>query len=180
MLFLVLQVFRNILDGQYHSATKLATVSVVIYRFELVLLFGPLFLLLFISKETEVLPTVQTGIKSALIALLITVPIDSLFWGQVVWPEGKVIWFNVVENKSHNYGTMPFFWYFYSVLPRTLLASLVLIPLGFVIERRVRKLVLVALTFILLYSFLPHKELRFIIYAFPLLNLPAANFCARL
>jgi alpha-1,6-mannosyltransferase len=75
---------------------------------------------------------------------------------------------------------MPSTWYFTSAIPRALLSSVVLIPFGLLLERRFWKLFFVTIAFITLYSFLPHKELRFIIYAFPLLNLPAAGFCARL
>jgi len=65
-------------------------------------------------------------------------------------------------------------------LPRGLAASFFLVPVGCVLDQRVRKLVSLTIAFIFLYSILPHKELRFIIYAFPFLNVAAATACHRM
>ncbi|KAI6200119.1 Alg9 mannosyltransferase domain containing protein [Aphelenchoides besseyi] len=177
---LVLLALKNVIDGDFRWATRYATTAVILFRFELVLLFGPLYLVLFWNGAAKLLTTLYHGLTTAIVVLAITVPVDSLLWNRWVWPEGEVIWFNLILNKSHEYGIMPFSWYFMSAIPRALLSSIILIPFGLFVERRIRSLFLITITFIVLYSFLPHKELRFIIYAFPLLNLPAAVFLARL
>jgi alpha-1,6-mannosyltransferase len=131
--------------------------------------------------------TLKTGMLYTVAALVLTVGVDSVFWQRPLWPEGEVFWYNTVMNKSSNWGTSPFHWYFTSALARSLLTAYPFVLLGLVggfsvtsLNRRVARFVFPGLLFVLLYSFLPHKELRFIFYAIPMLNVSAAVGMAKL
>jgi alpha-1,6-mannosyltransferase len=106
--------------------------------------------------------------------LAVTVSVDSVFWGRWLWPEGEVLWFNTVQNKSHLWGTQPVWWYLLSALPRCLLLSTFFLPWALYYESRSRIIFFTALGYVAMYSLLPHKELRFIIYTLPLFNVVAA------
>eukprot|EP00980_Cylindrotheca_fusiformis_P004616 scaffold982_cov139-Cylindrotheca_fusiformis.AAC.29 len=128
---------------------------------------------------------------------------------RLLWPEGEVLYYNTILGKSSNWGTSPWYWYFLSAIPKAMLLTLVLVPLSFVriveylislenrwlrqgsaaspvmslhqlLDAQWLEYILPILGFVSMYSFLGHKEMRFIFPAIPILNTAAAIGMARL
>eukprot|EP00057_Strongylocentrotus_purpuratus_P020934 XP_011675408.1 PREDICTED: dol-P-Man:Man(7)GlcNAc(2)-PP-Dol alpha-1,6-mannosyltransferase [Strongylocentrotus purpuratus] len=154
--------------------------AIIVFRSELCMLMGLMLLMELLSKRLAVPQVIFWGALGGILSLGATVLVDSIFWQRWLWPEGVVFWYNTILNKSSNWGTMPFLWYFYSAIPRGLWTSVVLVPLGCFLDRRIPWFLLPSLGFVFLYSFLPHKELRFIIYVLPMLNVSAATTIANI
>lgn len=174
----VMLVYSAWLTKRWSQMISLIAFTVVVLRFETILLFGCILLVeVFYTRQLSVLKTLKVGIPSGLLSLAFTIGFDSFMWGKWMWPEGDGILFNIVHNKSNEWGTQPFFWYFYSVLPRMLLFSTMFALMPSFYKN---KYAFVGLLFVLIYSILPHKELRFVVYVLPLLNLCASNVIVKL
>ncbi|WEW57673.1 alpha-1,6- mannosyltransferase [Emydomyces testavorans] len=154
----------------------------IIFRSEIALLLGTITIYHWlqgnISIRREIIPT---GISGVLIALLVSVPIDSFFWQRFpLWPELSAFVYNVVSGKASDWGVHPWHFYFTSAIPRLLLnplTYLIGIPVSCIIPARrhaALPLLIPSLVDIALYSTQPHKEWRFIIYTIPPLTAAAA------
>jgi hypothetical protein len=162
------------LDRRWNRFITLSAFTVVVFRFDSALMFGLIMLYEhFYTRQLSLYRVFRVGIPSGLLAVACTVAFDSYFWGRLTFPELESFYFNVWKNQSHLWGVQPFYWYFTSVVPRMLLFSL---PLIFFASKRITiKIAPVAFAFLFLYSFLPHKELRFVMAVMPLLNALAAS-----
>jgi alpha-1,6-mannosyltransferase len=152
----------------------------VIFRSEIALLLFTQLAFLLVQSRVSLQSIIPTGLISALVALAISIPVDSYFWQRPIWPELAGFYYNAIQGKSADWGTSPYIYYFSSLLPRLLLNPLILIaliPLSLIIPAtrfQSRDLVIPSVLFIAIYSLQPHKESRFIIYVVPALTAAAS------
>ncbi|KAI8545511.1 hypothetical protein RHMOL_Rhmol07G0045300 [Rhododendron molle] len=172
--------YGNWLKGHFYAALNCLIFATLIFRCDILLLLCPLGLELLLTKSITLWKALKCCIGTALFCIGLTVLVDTIMWKKFVWPEFQVLWFNSVLNRSSEWGTHPFHWYFTSALPRSLLAAYPLFLLGVFLDRRVVFYILPIVSFVLLYSKLPHKELRFVIISVPMFNLSAAIAASRI
>jgi alpha-1,6-mannosyltransferase len=180
-------------DARDFRAVFLLTASFVIFRCDTVLLLAPVGAHMLRTRAFSLPQAVNWGARCVAACLAITVAVDTAMWAPpsetsdasgssalwpgsegIMWPEGRVFWFNTYENKSKEWGVAPFRWYFTNALPRSLGTWTPFVPFGALNEPKTRPVFLVALCFVAAYSFLPHKELRFVFPALPLCDACAA------
>ena len=124
---------------------------------------------------------IPAGLIGGITGLIATVVVDSYFWQKFpTWPEFEGFYYNTILGKSSDWGVSPPQYYFTNALPKLMLnpvTYLLLIPIAIghpATQSRCFALLLPSLAFVLTYSFLPHKEWRFIIYIIPSLTAVAS------
>jgi hypothetical protein len=75
-----------------------------IVRSELALLLGPLTLYLLVMRQTMIDRAFLAGLTGGGGGAILSLLIDSFFWGRWTWPEMEAVIFNVVEGKSEEWG----------------------------------------------------------------------------
>jgi alpha-1,6-mannosyltransferase len=160
----------------------LITYAGVVFRSELavlVLTFSAY--IYYYSRYALTRTIIPAGLTGLTLGLLTTVPIDSYFWQNYpLWPEWSSFYYNTILGNSSNWGTSPWHYYFANALPRLLMNPIsytLLIPLALLApatRQRSVAILVPSLAFVALYSLLPHKEWRFILYVIPGLTSIAA------
>ncbi|MCO5594427.1 hypothetical protein L7F22_048457 [Adiantum nelumboides] len=168
------------LAGRRQMTLVCLVFAATVFRCDVILLLGPIGFSFLWRREIEIQSSVKWCSIVVALSIGLTVLIDSVMWKRWLWPEMEVFWFNSVLNRSSEWGVSPAHWYFTSALPRAMLAAYPLCILGLILDRRLAQYVLPVFAFVLLYSKLAHKELRFILFALPILNLSAALALTRI
>lgn len=102
--------------------SQIIAVGAVTLRCDLVVLLAPLALHCLARGHVPFWRTLLLGLGVSALALAVTVGVDSFFWRPSgtgllqgprswLWPEGAVLFFNTLENKSSLWGTQPWHWY---------------------------------------------------------------------
>lgn len=158
----------------------LLVMSGIVFRSEVAVLLLAQLLYMLVQPTISLQTIIRSGVKSAAIAVSLTVILDSYFYQRLTWPELQAFFFNAIQGKSSDWGTSPWYTYFLTALPRLLLNPVILyalVPFSMYLpatRNAAKSFVVPSFVFIALYSILPHKEPRFIIYTVPLFTASAA------
>lgn len=146
----------------------------------------------------KIMEIIKYGALASIVSLVVSVSIDTYFWGLqydiryrtdpnkwfIMWPEMHSFYFNGVQNKSSEWGVSPWHWYLLTAIPKSVTCAIPFALIGLLYQKRKSVLGLFdsepvqllgpALIFVGIFSFLPHKELRFIMPSLTLFNIAGA------
>ncbi|KAL9254995.1 Dol-P-Man:Man(7)GlcNAc(2)-PP-Dol alpha-1,6-mannosyltransferase-like protein [Drosera capensis] len=157
--------YGYLLKGSFYAALEFLIAATTIFRCDMLLLLGPIGLGLLLVSQS-----------------LLTRLCGESCCGLNLKFSGSTLFLTEVQSGVYPLlvEVHPFHWYFTSALPRSLLLAYPLSMLSLLLDWRILPLVLPVLSFVVLYSKLPHKELRFIISSVPIFNLAAAISASRI
>ncbi|TPX33102.1 hypothetical protein SmJEL517_g03915 [Synchytrium microbalum] len=155
--------------------------TAAVLRAEISVFAASIILVEWILHPSIISQSIIVGYQAAAMSVAMTVSVDMYFWNELwMWPEAKSFIYNVVYGKSSNWGVEPWHAYFSMHLPKLMPLALPISIYGVVISfsgssnAKIRKYLIPALMYVSMYSILPHKEWRFVIYVIPLFNMAAS------
>lgn len=196
----VLFALAKLVEGNMAGLTWLAFTA-VIFRVEIgVLAVTFSFVSSLVFGQSDIQVNLYFLIVGTVVGVLVTLLVDSYFWGEWVWPELESFKFNVIAGNASAWGVEPYGAYFTRYLPNFFQPPHVLLlsVLGLLVDpandgtptqitadnkvvithparNSLRILTFSAILYIAFMSKQPHKEWRFIVYTVPIFTLLAAN-----
>jgi len=161
--------FRFYVVKSWQDTVYIITAVCVVLRFEVAVLLLAVALAMIIFHRVSVVDIFLWVVRAGVVSVVLTVAFDSYFFNKITWPEFETFYFNVVMNKSHEWGTAPALWYFTSSLPKMFLASNVFFVFALFLRKthkfcdiRMLEYAFIFLFYVAIFSLLPHKETRFL------------------
>uniref|UniRef100_A0A3Q3A662 Mannosyltransferase n=1 Tax=Kryptolebias marmoratus TaxID=37003 RepID=A0A3Q3A662_KRYMA len=153
-----------------HSSKKyllLAALAVIVRPTALIVWF-PLLIYHFCQEEHKLRLITQNYVPIGTLALVVSALIDCLFYKKWTLVQWNFLKFNVLHGVADFYGSHPWHWYFTQGFPVVIGPHLPLFLHGCALAFRKYKILLGAVVWtVVVYSFLPHKEFRFIYPVLP-------------
>lgn len=141
-----------------------------LFRFQMAIpILGLVLWILFIRKES--IPKIGLILLSGLILVLIGVFIDRWFYGNWTFTFWNYFNENIIEGKAKEFGTSPWYYYFYVIFIYSFFPFGILILTAFLIltfKKFNSVFIWTILPFLIVHTFISHKEMRFL---FPIINL---------
>jgi phosphatidylinositol glycan class B len=150
-------------SGREYFISGLSLGIAFMFRFDSMIFLIPLTLYIIGSRRFA-----KTGffVGGLAVMLLLQGGLDYLMLGSFLHSPSAFIGHNIFQRKSALFGTQPF--YFYVVVLALHLSCLFLLSYGFERNAEFAFLSLNALVFFMVYSLIPHKEIRFLTPVLPL------------
>lgn len=146
-------------------------------RYQMALLVAPIILIDLLKKDLKI-KSASMMFLILIVGLSIGVLID--FWGyeKWVWAPYNYFYQNLVLNKSANFGVEPFYYYLVKPLIKgvpPLSLFVLFFSSKYMWKNRRSSLIYALLTFLLVHSYIPHKEVRFLIPVYIILTIFAVE-----